>query len=200
MGCASADSLQRLDSVPPQNVLQSPNVAVARAPAIAVTPGQLGYLELAASDMVLKIDDHKSFFKVLSVPLQVGPSVRIQVTSRCDCVGFRKFLFVPLAFLFDGERQVMPLSPPEYETKNADMSNPLRLVTTWTFPVRSVGRYRLLVAADTRVAGSPVATARPSNMYGGVLSALIAVHVTAVAVGQFSILVPSQQPAVEARK
>jgi hypothetical protein len=190
VGCASADSLQRLASVPAQNVVESPSIAAARAKAVALKPGELRRLELAGSDEVVKIDNQRSFFKVLSVPLEVGPLARIQVASRCDCVGFRKFLFVPLVFVFDGEGQPVPLELPEFEPKDADMSNPLRLVATWTFPVGSAGTYRVLVAADNRFAGRSVATARGSNMSGGLLSALIAIHVTAVAVGEFTFLAP----------
>lgn len=194
-GCASADSMQRLERVPASRVLASPSVAVARSRAIAVKPGQLEYLELLASDGVVQAEGRRSFFKVVSVPLQAQPTARVQVTSRCDCVGFRKFIFVPLIFVFDQQGEAVALSPAEYEAKDQDTWNPVRLVVTWTFPVRSSGTYRVLVAADNAFAGKSVTTAHPQDTYRlglaeAFTSALVKFDVSAVAVGEFTFLAP----------
>lgn len=195
VGCASADSMQRLERAPAGRVFASPAEAIARTKAVAVKPGQLEYLELLASDGVVQPEDRRTFFKVVSVPLQARPLARVQVTSRCDCVGFRKFIFVPLVFVFDEKGQAVPLSPAEYEAKDQDTWNPVRLVVTWTFPVRSSGTYRVLVAADNAFAGHSVTTAHPQDTYQyGIMeaftSALIKFDVSAVAVGEFTFLLP----------
>jgi len=189
-GCASADSTQRLERVRAENVLASPSVAVARARAVPVKPGQVEYLELLASDGVVKVDEQRSFFKVVSLPLAARPEAQVEIAARCDCVGFRKFIFVPRVFVFDGDGQPVPLSAPEYEARQADLSNPLRVVASWRFPVRATGIYRFLVAADNAYAGQTVATAQGGPFNGGLAAALVGIHVSAVAVGEFTFLAP----------
>lgn len=188
IGCAGTGSWERLGGIPPRDVVQSPRAAVQSAKPVPLERGQRTPLKLTHSDRVVRIGATRSYFKVVSLSVDSPRTVRIQVTSMCDCFGFNKYLVVPLIEMFDSNGQDVALPSPDVESEQADMSNPLRLVATWMFPVPAAGTYRILVAADNARAGSTVATASGSNVSLGLLPALVRIGVKAAPVGDLSFV------------
>ena len=123
----------------PRDVIESPRVAVQSATPIPVERGLTSLLKLTHSDRVVRIGATKSYFKVVSLFVDSPRTVRIQVTSMCDCFGFNKYIVVPIIEIFDRNGQDVALPSPDVESEQADMSNPLRLVATWMLPFKPRG-------------------------------------------------------------
>ena len=184
-GCAGT-GWERLSEVPRRSIFESPQVAVQHVESIPAERGLATRFNLTHSDRVVRIGATRSYFKVVSLFVDSPRTVRFQVTSRCSCVGFNKYIVVPLIEVIDSKGQVVSLPSPVVESEQADMSNPLRLVATWMFPIQAAGTYRILVAADSARAGSTVATASGSGL--GLLPALVRIGVKAVPVGDLSFV------------
>jgi hypothetical protein len=183
--CAGA-GWERLNEVPQRSIFESPQAAVQRATSIRIERGLPTRLNLTHSYRVVRIGATRSYFKVVSLFVDSPRTVRFQVTSMCDCVGLNKYIVVPLIEVFDRNGQAVSIPPPDVESEQADMSNPLRLVATWMFPIQVAGTYRILVAANNARAGSQVATASGSGL--GLLPALVRIGVKAVPVGDLSFV------------
>jgi hypothetical protein len=182
----AATGWQRLSTIEPARVIESPARAVEQSKPVPTTLSTAVSLALSADDPVVQLASTKTFFEVVSVQLATTDSVRVEVESDCNCFGFSKSVFVPLIVVFDESGREVSLSPGPMQAKRESLRRPVRLLAAWTFVPQATGVHRVLIASDNTRVGSRVVKLVATDMLG---TPWFPIDVVASAAGSFSVLV-----------
>ena len=118
----------------------------------------------------------KGRFEVLSLQAQEASDFQISIAGRCDCLGFRKWSAIPIAFLTTEDGTVVA---------EGKMGTPNSQSVVGRFP--KAGAYKLFIAADRTQDGKKLSDIQAMYAYGGVI-APFSLPLVAHPVGDFDVL------------
>jgi hypothetical protein len=105
--------------------------------------------ELKISDSVMTYGEKEKIYtnyKVYNFDLKSNKKYRLTISSICDCFGFKKYIFIPLASILDQNGRTIKMEelPDSFDYRNG----PLSLNKTWIINNTADGNYKLYVASN----------------------------------------------------
>lgn len=173
MGCST---IKREESLATQQY-EVLNLAVKQVkPLTELTQGAVKRVRVDEGSPTFESEKIKGRFEVLSLQAQEASDFQISIAGRCDCLGFRKWSAIPIAFLTTEDGTVVA---------EGKMGTPNSQSVVGRFP--KAGAYKLFIAADRTQDGKKLSDIQAMYAYGGVI-APFSLPLVAHPVGDFDVL------------
>lgn len=105
--------------------------------------------ELKTSDSVMTYGEKEKIYtnyKGFNFDLEANKKYKITISSICDCFGFRKYIFIPLASVLDKNGTITKMNeqPDTFDYRHG----PLSLNKIWIIDNVASGNYKLYLASN----------------------------------------------------
>lgn len=109
-------------------------------------------LELKVSDSVMTYGENEkktyTNYKGYNFTLESNKKYKLTISSICDCFGFKKYMFIPLASILD--QNGMTIKTEELSDTFDYRYGPLSLNKTWIIENTMNGNYKLYLASNNK--------------------------------------------------
>lgn len=106
--------------------------------------------ELKSSDSVMTFGENEkkiyTNYKGFNFDLESNKKYKLTISSICDCFGFRKYIFIPLASILD--HNGMTIKMEELPDSFDYQQGPISLNKTWIIDNVENGNYKLYIASN----------------------------------------------------
>ncbi|MEZ9525666.1 hypothetical protein [Enterovibrio norvegicus] len=101
-------------------------------------------------DPVIDFGDYKSHYKLFEFKASKGENFRIRIFSKCDCLGFRKFILVPELYVADANGSIIETNVINVHSELSHISLELEGSATYS------GDYYLVFGANNSKPGKNI--------------------------------------------
>jgi hypothetical protein len=159
IGCAPSplgvyDSIESVES---NDVANKFSEAVKVNQADEISPNDLIEFELGKGNPIIELANghqYRSFYRLFEFKGSAGSTVSFQITTSCKCISvFRETIVYPVAYILDGNGNVLASDPNRWVRKHDFILTGLSYKGLWEAKVPEDGTYFLLVAADNSFVG-----------------------------------------------
>jgi hypothetical protein len=156
--------------------LKENRIVSTRIPTSPLSINENHEFELKISDSLMTFGENEKIYtnyKGFNFDLKSNKKYKLTISSICDCFGFKKYMFIPLASILD--QNGMTTKTEELPDTFDYRHGPLSLNKTWIINNTADGNYKLYVASNNtnldqslyKFLTSPVPTINIKSSIGG---------------------------------
>ncbi len=163
VGCASGMKDYNTFVLPNSSIASSTQELLKLKPANSLRFNKEQIWDITFNDPIMELNNIKSNYRAFSFEGNISKQFTIEIWSRCDCLGFNKTIMHPMAFIIDGDGEVVNQSNIKFASGRMGWSRPANVYGKWTGKVEKDETYYLIIAADNRSLGKSVGSVDATN-------------------------------------
>ncbi len=163
VGCASGMKDYNTFVLPNNSIASNTQELLELKPAKRLKLNEEQIWDITFRDPILELNNIKSNYRAFSFSGNDTKQFTLEIWSRCDCLGFNKTVMHPLAFIINGNGEVLRDSQIKFGSGRMGWTRPANLYGKWTGRFDKKETYYLIVAADNRSLGKSVGSFDATN-------------------------------------